>query len=201
MKSLFLIRHATSFANSGRYWEDGPATIPLTDSGHAQARELAARWEIRPDLIVVSPYTRSIQTATPLAAKYALRLVTMDVQEFTFWDFKFTQSEYEGGRRSEVDAFWSRLDPMEKAGGSNAESFVELVARCRGFRQWAEQAPFENCVCVSHGFFMHAFRAIMKDIDLPHRDFMAYLRDTLPSAAYANLELEKYSFPSSHENA
>lgn len=192
MKTLFMVRHATSRTNIGEHWGDGPATIPLTDFGHAQAQDFSANWKIRPDLIVVSHYTRSIQTATPLAEKYVLPLVTMAVQEFTYWDYQLTtQREYDEIRKS-ANAFWKRLDPFEKGGGSHAENFVEFVERCKTFRQFVEHEPFANLVCVSHGFFLHAFAALMSDIDLPPSEFMAYLRDTLPGTAYANLQVEKY---------
>ena len=194
-KTLFLIRHANSRTNSGEYWADGPATVPLSEAGRLQAKEFANSWQIRPDLIVVSHYTRSIETATPLAEKYGMSPVTMAVQEYTFWDFQLsTQHEYDELRKS-VNAYWKRLDPFEKGGGSDAENFEAFVVRCLAFRQWAHESSFKTCVCVSHGFFMHAFRAIMTGIALPSRDFMAYLRDTLTEAPYANLQVEKYSFP------
>jgi len=192
MKSLFMVRHATSMTNTAQYWGDGPASIPLTSEGERDAQAFAANWEQRPDLICCSNYARSIQTAAPLANKFGLSLLTLDVREFTYWDLKLTQEDYQRDRKAEADAYWSRLDPTEKKGGVNAETFIEFVARCRAFRHWAEQTPFETCVVVSHGHFLHAFRAIMKGVDLPHREFMAYLADTLPGNAYANLQVERY---------
>ena len=104
MKTLFLCRHATSIANAGEYWADGPTTIPLSEFGLRQADEFAENWDLQPDLIVVSSYARSIQTATPLARKFGLPLITLDVREFTFWDFRFSQREYEVDRKLDAAA-------------------------------------------------------------------------------------------------
>ena len=137
MKTLFLVRHATSFRNAEKFWGDGPGSIPLTEVGHAHAKAFAAGWDIRPDLIVTSPYTRAVSTARPLAEKYSLPLITKDVQEFTYWDFSFTPDESEVDRKSQVAAFWTRLDPSEKRGGSQAESFAAFLLRCKALRLWA----------------------------------------------------------------
>lgn len=193
VKTIFLVRHAASYANAGMHWSDGPASIPLTAKGHENARTFAASWSVRPNIIVVSPYARSVQTALPLAQKFALPLLTQNVQEFTYWDFKYLQPEIaDENRRSQVDAFWSRLDPLEKKGGSNAESFVEFIERCMAFRRWAERTDYENCVVFSHGFFMHTFRALMNDICLPPKEMMSHLHSTLAGTAYGNLEVAKF---------
>ena len=193
MKTLFLVRHAASYTNAGMHWSDGPATIPLTAEGHAAAREFARAWSVRPDIIVVSPYVRSVQTALPLAQKFSLPLLTRSVQELTFWDYKYLQPESaDENRGRQVDAYWARLDPLEKKGGNNAESFVEFIERCMAFRRWAEQTDFESCVTVTHGHFMHAYRALMNDICLPPKEMMAHLHATLAGTAYANLEVAKY---------
>lgn len=193
MKTIFLIRHAASFANAGMHWSDGPTSIPLTAEGRETARAFAATWSVRPDIIVVSRYARSVQTALPLAQKFALPLITQNVQEFTYWNFKYLQPESANeNRRLQVDAFWARLDPLEKKGGSNAESFVEFIERCMAFRRWAERAEYENCVVFSHGFFMHTFRTLMNNICLPPKEMMSHLHTTLSGSAYANLEVAKY---------
>ncbi|MFN0077542.1 MAG: phosphoglycerate mutase family protein [Prosthecobacter sp.] len=56
--SHYLIRHAQSTGNAGLP-SDSPASIPLTDQGHAQAQTLADSIETPPDLIIVSPYLRT----------------------------------------------------------------------------------------------------------------------------------------------
>lgn len=151
---------------------------------------------MRPDQIIVSRYTRSVQTALPLAEKFSLSLITQNVQEFTYWDFRYSQPDTsEVDRRRQADnEFWRRLDPHEKRAGPNAESFAEFMDRCVAFRTSIERSDFRTCVCFSHGFFMHTFRAIMQGINLPPPQMMAHLHKTLPEAAYANLQVAEFPF-------
>jgi broad specificity phosphatase PhoE len=193
MKTLIMPRHASSLANAGIHWAGGPTSIPLSSQGEVSAQELADNWDHPvPDLICCSTYARSAQTAAPLAKRFGLPLHTLEeLREFTWWDFQWTAEEYKA-KREEAAAYWVRLDPHEKAGGANAESFVEAMDRCYRFRTWVMKTPFTVGVCVSHGYFMHMFRAVMQGVDLPPREFMVYLRDTLVGNAYANLQIETY---------
>ncbi len=195
MKTLLMLRHSMSVANAGDHWGGGPTTIPLSAQGELRAQALADNWiGPSPDLICCSTYTRSQQTAAPLVKKFGVSLQCLpDIREFTYWDFQWTPQEY-ASKREDAGAYWSRLDPMEKAGGENAESFIEFIDRARRFRQWVEQSPFTSCICVSHGYFMHLFRLIMQGVDLPPRDFMVHCRDSLVGNAYANLQIESYRF-------
>ena len=58
MKDIWLIRHAESLANIGGVTST-PREIPLSDNGLRQADELADAINVRPDLIIVSPYART----------------------------------------------------------------------------------------------------------------------------------------------
>lgn len=202
MKTLFMVRHATSYRNAKMHWSGGPASLPLTAEAHVQARAFAENWAVRPDLIVVSAYVRSVQSATPLAERFSLPLIAQGVQELTYWDFNYSGPAIsEEDRQTQVAAFWSRLDPLEKRGGSNAECFVEFIERCKAFRVWVDRTDFQICVCFSHGFFMHAFRALMHGVDLPPREMMAHLHKTLPLTDYANLEVVEFLIDSTNANS
>ncbi len=193
MKTLILLRHSASVSNAGDHWAGGPTSIPLSSHGEISAQALADNWEYPvPDLICCSTYARSAQTAAPLARKFGLPLWPLEaLREFTWWDFQWTAQEYKA-KREEAAGYWVRLDPNEKAGGANAESFVEVLERCYRFRTWVHQTPFTVGICVSHGYFMHLFRAVMQGVELPPREFMTHLRDTLVGNAYDNLQIEKY---------
>jgi broad specificity phosphatase PhoE len=65
MKEIWLIRHAESAANAGAV-TSSPETIPLTEKGLQQARRVAAWFDKQPDIIAVSRYMRTQQTATPI---------------------------------------------------------------------------------------------------------------------------------------
>ena len=69
-KQILLIRHAESCANVGLKTST-PAEIPLTENGHEQARELAERIIEVPEIIITSPFIRTLQTAEPLLKKFS----------------------------------------------------------------------------------------------------------------------------------
>jgi len=80
---LLLVRHGDRFDFAQKeQWQDICAEHghpisdpPLSALGHTQARETAAELERRGvELILCSPYTRTIQTAAPLADACSLRI-------------------------------------------------------------------------------------------------------------------------------
>lgn len=198
MKQVLFVRHARSVTNDGAHWADGPATIPLAPQGRIAAQAFADHWsQPTPDLILASPYQRTIDTAQPLAGKFGLELqIRDDLREFTFWDFKWHLATYEA-RRAEARQYWDRMDPQEKAGGTWAESFEECLDRARQLTGWLRSTDFHFCVCVSHGFYMHILRGLMRGEDqgLTPQAFMQHLHVTLPGMAYRNLDTEVYWLP------
>jgi len=84
MKDIWLIRHAESLANIGESTST-PRDIPLSANGLKQAEHLADTVDARPDLIILSPYDRSRQTAEPFLRSYPdVENETFNVQEFTY---------------------------------------------------------------------------------------------------------------------
>lgn len=81
---VFLIRHAESESNVGNKTSD-PSTISITEKGKSQSLELANKINDAPDLIIVTSYLRTTQTAMPLINKFpATKVETWPLHEFTF---------------------------------------------------------------------------------------------------------------------
>jgi 2,3-bisphosphoglycerate-dependent phosphoglycerate mutase len=147
--TLLLVRHGESLANAGTATAD-PETIPLTVIGEGQAQEVANAVEIRPDLIVTSPFTRARQTSIPLCRKFPeVRTEIWAVQEYVFVNLRDSPATTAFDRRSLADAFWSRGDPCEKHPG--AESFVEFWGRVTTFNQQVGQFSGKYLVVFTHG--------------------------------------------------
>jgi exopolyphosphatase/guanosine-5'-triphosphate,3'-diphosphate pyrophosphatase len=71
--SLYLVRHAKALKRSR--WSGADRMRPIGRSGHAQARQIAARLTSHPvERVISSPYLRCRQTLEPLAATLGLRL-------------------------------------------------------------------------------------------------------------------------------
>jgi broad specificity phosphatase PhoE len=124
---IWLVRHGQSESNAN-FPTVAPQSSGLTEEGLREASRLAATVNKRPDLIIVSPYDRSIQTARPLIEKYPNSPVTeWPVQEFTYLPPLAYQGTTAAERRPEVNRYWLGNDPHLRQPG--AESFVNFTAR------------------------------------------------------------------------
>ena len=153
---IFIVRHAESAANAGGRTGD-PATIPITESGARQAERAAQLISTRPAVIVVSRYSRTVQTAAPLSKRYpGVPVERWPVEEFTYLDIAAcagtTYAEREGLR----DAYWSRCDPLW-ADGPRCESFSIFIGRVREFEHALSlREAAETVVVFTHGLIMQA---------------------------------------------
>ena len=153
---IFIVRHAESAANAGGRTGD-PATIPITEIGARQAECAASLISTRPAVIVVSRYSRTIQTATALLKRYpGVPVERWPVEEFTYLDVAAcagtTYAEREGLR----DAYWSRCDPRW-ADGPGCESFRDFIGRVRDFEHALSiRKTDETVVVFTHGLMMQA---------------------------------------------
>lgn len=173
---ITLIRHAESEANAGLP-SDTPAGIPLTARGHEQARELARRFFRAPDLIVVSSYLRTQQTAAPLMAKFSQTPVEeWPVQEFTYLNPELYRGTTEAQRGEYAREYWLRCDPQWNDGGG-AESFADLIARIDELERRLRKRD-GSTVIFTHGYFI---KALLLRRDQPEAavdgHFMAAFRD------------------------
>lgn len=125
---FWFVRHAQSAANAGLKTSD-PATIPITSLGQGQSIKLAEEIVVAPDLIVMSPFLRTQQTAQATLKKFpALATEIWPIQEFTYLNPERNQNSSMAERRPKVEAYWKRADPDYNDGGS-AESFHEVMRR------------------------------------------------------------------------
>lgn len=155
MKRLYLVRHGESASNAGLV-TDGPVLNPLTALGHSQAQRFADNWKERPSLIVTSPFIRTQETAAPFRNRFAeVQHEQWDVHEFT----QLAPVKYKGtthnDRRSDVVAYWKRMDP-HYCDGPEAESFSEFTKRVDKTFRKALSRTEEAIVIFTHGTFMQA---------------------------------------------
>ena len=155
----WLVRHGESAANAGIATTD-PATIPLTPAGRDQAQEVAIAFSQRPNLIVVSLYLRTRQTAEPTMDRFPDVLVeTWPVQEFTYLSPGRCVATTAEQRRPLVDAYWRRCD-ADHTDGPGAESFSAMLDRVRDLRHRLATHPAGCIVVFTHGQVMQALRLL-----------------------------------------
>ncbi len=160
---MILLRHGQSEFNlhfSATRRDPGIVDPKLTPLGHAQAEaaaEALAGRDIR--RVVVSPYTRALQTATPVARRLGLPLtVTPTVRE------RYAFSCDVGTPASRLAAEWPgcAFPALDEVWWPAAEEPEEaIVARAALFR--AEMAALDDCahtLVVSHWGFILAFTGL-----------------------------------------
>jgi 2,3-bisphosphoglycerate-dependent phosphoglycerate mutase len=158
-KQIWLIRHGESAANAGAATKDA-ASVPLTDNGWRQAREMAAKFDAAPDLIVVSPYLRARQTAAPTAERFPhVPIEIWPVQEFTYLSPVRCANTTVEQRRPLVDAYWQACDPA-LIDGPGAESFAQMLNRVREAARRAEKSAANTIAIYTHGHIMQAWRLL-----------------------------------------
>lgn len=177
MPTIQLIRHAESEGNAGLPTND-PASIPLTHHGYEQAAALAATFTTAPDLIIVSPFIRTQQTAAPLIARFPeVPVEKWAVQEFTYLNPNKYLGTTETQRGTFAQGYWQRCDPHWNDGGG-AESFTDLITRIDALEVRLKQYVGTEIAIFTHGYFIKAFQLRQKHRHAPidHR-LMAAFRD------------------------
>jgi broad specificity phosphatase PhoE len=155
--TTWIIRHAESEANAGGA-TDSPHSIRLTEYGHQQAADLAAKFAAAPDLIVISTFLRTHQTAGPLMARFPrVPVEKWEVHEFTYLNPGLYPGTTESQRAVFVETYWQHCDPHWNDGGG-AESFTDFIGRVDDFSQHLQIRPEAWIAVFTHGYFIKALR-------------------------------------------
>jgi broad specificity phosphatase PhoE len=126
---IWLIRHGQSESNANLKTRD-PQSSSLTEQGRQEARSVSRCISQPPDLIIVSPYCRSILSALPLREKFPGAPVEQwPVQEFTYLPLELYQGSTAIERIPHIETYWQRNEPDLCHAG--AESFAQFLARVK----------------------------------------------------------------------
>jgi 2,3-bisphosphoglycerate-dependent phosphoglycerate mutase len=170
---VLLVRHGQSLANAGGKTADHD-TNPLTDLGRMQCRDFADRLDCKPTLFIVSPFLRAQQTAEPLRQRFPdVPVEEWPIQEFTFLDPARHKGTSEEDRQPSVTSYWQRQDPTF-LDGPGAESFTQFLDRAReAAHRLVTRNPGGCIVIVTHGYFMQAFRLLVRFPNATDAELMA----------------------------
>lgn len=130
------------------------ASIPLTDLGHIQARDLALQLPPEPARILASPFQRARDTALPYAERCD-QVIQFEplLQEFDMIDPALIAGMNQAERRPIADAFWQEADP-DKRMGTHAESFRGFAGRVSTFLADVLPSLPDTTVCFGHGIWI-----------------------------------------------
>lgn len=154
LRGIILIRHGESVANAGERTQT-PSDIPLSALGREQARDLE-RAALDPELIVVSPYLRTQETAAPLCQRLCdVPVETWPVHEFTYLAPGHYMNTNEDERRAPAARYWERADPQYRD-GPGAETFAEFIARVDALLERLRSMNDPQVCIFTHSFFIAA---------------------------------------------
>lgn len=161
MKIVRLIRHAESAANAGLATA-APDSIPLTENGLQQARELAESITCTPDLIISSPFERAIATALPTTGRFPdVSFEVWPVEEFTYLSPNRFAGTTQTDRKPHAESYWKN-GATEFTGGPGAESFDHLLERADTMLAKLADHDAQNILVFSHGQFIRAAALLIK---------------------------------------
>jgi glucosyl-3-phosphoglycerate phosphatase len=166
MQTFHFIRHAQSLHNA-QARPGGPDPMlrdaALTELGHRQAAALGAMLGAAPEveLIVISPLTRTIQTAMHAFAGAAAPRIIHDLPREhldNFCDVGRSPAElardFPDLRFDHLPDPWWHVDPQSSAPYEKEPEPV-LMARVEAFAAWLKARPETTIAVVGHGTFLN----------------------------------------------
>ncbi|MFA5131835.1 MAG: histidine phosphatase family protein [Candidatus Paceibacterota bacterium] len=163
MKKILIIRHAESVGNAGGKIDTHDA-IPLSEKGRLQAQVLAETLDVIPDLIVLSSFSRTRETAEPFIAKNpSIPVEIWDVEEFTYLDPRLYNDADQKERQKIAIDYWRHADIHHKT-GEGVESFSELIARMKRLVKKLEGREEKTIAIFSHGRFIYGLKTYLQKV-------------------------------------
>lgn len=192
-KKIWFIRHAESTSNVGGRTLNHEV-ITLTPHGQEQAENISREFNVAPNIIIVSRFKRTQQTAFPLFEKYKENSnfdIWDSVNEFTYLAPATCINTTAAERKIRRDEYWEQCDP-NYVDGYEAESFNMLLKRARETIDRLKEIERDFIVVFTHALFMQAVNALLTNDEEDSKSLMARFR-TLPR--FNNCDILKW-----HEN-
>jgi len=168
MKSLYIVRHGQSLANTGA--ESMPdKTIPLTGLGIEQAKTLRDNWQTllpKPSTIYCSQMLRAQQTAQIFCERYQIEAQSLPLlNEFGCLGFATVKGLKGEARGKLAQQYWASAD-LTYHDTEDSDSFVDFVERVDGFIA-AAASYAHHSVFFGHGIWLGllAWRLLGIDIE------------------------------------
>jgi len=183
MTEFWFIRHGESESNAGLPSESDQST-PLTEKGVLQAKHVAKHLTKPPDLFVVSPYLRAIQTAQPTIDKFPnTPIQTWPIQEYSYLShqqYHNTNSK----QRGELSRNYFRQADPDLVLGDGGESFHQFIERIENTLEKLQNSPEKCIILFGHGWFMRATLWYLYRYQSETRlkkEFKSAIQSTIPS--------------------
>lgn len=186
MTEFWFIRHGESQSNVGLSSKTDQST-PLTSRGELQSHYIAESIVHPPDLIVISPYLRAIQTAEPTLLKFPqIPKQTWPIQEFSYLSHQQYNNTNSKQRGLLSRSYFKQADPNLIL-GDGGESFNHFIQRIENCLTRISSLENNRIIFFGHGWFMRAMlwyllRQQTKMSD--QRIFLQQIQTILPSLPF-----------------
>ncbi len=166
MKEILWIRHGQSIGNAGMPTENR-SSFPLSPLGVEQAKTMAEKIPMTPDLIVSSPFRRAWETAAPTSARFPKVPMEIwpEVHEFTYLSPATCIGTTADDRRPRVKEYWARLDPDYLDGG-DAETFRDVMGRAALALEHIASRWEQHIIIFSHEQFIKCVQLALRAPDM-----------------------------------
>ena len=170
-KTLFCIRHGTALHNVEAeeigelaYMKPENTDAPLVEKGHHEARELGRTWSQKNSikLILVSPLTRTLQTASNIFSEntdipmIALDLLKEFPQGLHICNKRKNKSEL-AAQYQQVDFSMLTTEQDEIWRPNRLETLEEISERADALKEFISSRSEEKIALVSHSAFLNQF--------------------------------------------
>jgi len=190
---IFFIRHAETEANVGFKTSD-PSAISLTQNGRQAAIDFALSTNVRPELIIITSYLRTYQTANPFIDKHPnVAVETWPFHEFTYLSPSACQNTTAEDRSPMVKSYWEKCDPF-LVHGPGAESFAEFMERISKSFERLKNLGLNNVFVFSHGQVIRTVKQLSENGYQSPLEAMIYFKNIMLKLPVRNLEVLEFRF-------
>jgi 2,3-bisphosphoglycerate-dependent phosphoglycerate mutase len=195
MKNIWLIRHGECGSNTGEMTTH-PGASTLTHKGMMQSRCIASFINHRPDIIIHSPFIRTLQSARMTMDKFPdVTVEEWPVQEFIYLPHEKYKHTTQADRQVAVSEYWRQNKPALKT-SVEAESFIEFIDRMQCLVEKLVSTK-GHVIVFTHGHVIRAMiwkviTGVLKDDEtamLRYRSLRQALR--IPNAAILKISLDE----------
>jgi isoleucyl-tRNA synthetase len=160
-----IMRHGQTEHNIKGLWNFGDHTDPLTDEGKKQVVAASAQLTTTPDIIIASPYARTLETATLMAAHQGLTEETIIIDSrLGEWN---VGADFDG---KPLDNYFVVRNAQEDRYGfktQDGESYLDIIKRAGDFLYDIEtQYQGKNILIISHGAITRALELVANGMSL-----------------------------------
>lgn len=160
MALIYLYRHGKQDNQTGL----PPSNIPLSKTANEEAKQWAESCPFLPDIIAVSSYLCSKQSAKPFLSKgLADKIQIWQVHPFC----NLSPKKQRGTETQELEqCYWEKCDPEHKD-SRDSESFMDFIERARNCISLIAELKDKKIVIISHESFLNAIRWLIKNKNTP----------------------------------